>query len=202
MKSMSCCCCPRTVLLHTGVTCHVFRTRYTGHSPTVFTSNTLPLIPTHLTARPLHAATARALRRSKHATLATTHCLHKAKFTTPPKAILTSQATTMSRKSAAGLATAPCLGVIRIDYDYPPSPGDIDSPDSYGYDVFYRVVPGLTFEVCKGITTEVVNGVTELKGVEKQVLDDFIAAIKYLDEEKKVYGSTRLAPRTRLASTH
>ena len=108
----------------------------------------------------------------------------------------------MSRKSEAGLSTAPCLGVIRIDYDYPPSPGDIDSPDSYGYDVFYRVVPGLTFEVCKGITTEVVNGVTELKGVEKQVLDDFIAAIKYLDEEKKVYGSTRLAPRTRLASTH
>ena len=104
--------------------------------------------------------------------------------------------------STKGKKAAASLGVVRLDYDYPPAPGDIDSPESYGYDVFYRVVPGLTFEVCKGITTEVVNGVTELKGVEKQVLDDFIAAIKYLDEEKKVYGSTRLAPRTRLASTH
>jgi hypothetical protein len=41
------------------------------------------------------------------------------------------------------------LGVIRLDYDYPPSPGDIDCPASFGYDVFYRVVPGLTFEMCQ-----------------------------------------------------
>lgn len=41
------------------------------------------------------------------------------------------------------------LGVIRLDYDYPPAPGDIDSPESFGYDVFYRVVPGLTFEMCQ-----------------------------------------------------
>ena len=45
-------------------------------------------------------------------------------------------------------AKAACLGVIRLDYDYPPAPGDIDSPDSFAYDVYYRVVPGLTFEMC------------------------------------------------------
>ena len=41
------------------------------------------------------------------------------------------------------------LGVIRLDYDYPPAPGDIDHPGSYAYDVFYRVVPGLTFAMCQ-----------------------------------------------------
>jgi hypothetical protein len=49
------------------------------------------------------------------------------------------------------------LGVIRLDYDYPPAPGDIDCPDSFGYDVFYRVVPGLTFAMCQSgkLTREV-----------------------------------------------
>ena len=41
------------------------------------------------------------------------------------------------------------LGVIRLDYDYPPAPGDIDHPGSYAYDVYYRVVPGLTFAMCQ-----------------------------------------------------
>ena len=40
------------------------------------------------------------------------------------------------------------LGIIRLDYDYPAAPGDIDSPESFAYDVFYKVVPGLTFEMC------------------------------------------------------
>jgi hypothetical protein len=48
-----------------------------------------------------------------------------------------------------GLAAAACLGVVRLDYDYPPAPGDIDCPKSYAYDVFYRVVPGLTFDMCQ-----------------------------------------------------
>lgn len=48
----------------------------------------------------------------------------------------------------------PSLGVIRLDYDYPPAPGDIDHPDSYNYPVYYRVVPGLTFEMCQtGVLT-------------------------------------------------
>ena len=41
------------------------------------------------------------------------------------------------------------LGVVRLDFDYPPAPGDVDHPGSYGYDVYYRVVPGLTFAMCQ-----------------------------------------------------
>jgi len=48
-----------------------------------------------------------------------------------------------------GKMQAACLGVVRLDYDYPPAPGDIDHPGSFGYDVFYRVVPGLTFDICQ-----------------------------------------------------
>ena len=55
-------------------------------------------------------------------------------------------------KAAVKLHRCASLGVIRLDYDYPPAPGDIDHPGSFGYDVFYRVVPGLTFEICqKGV---------------------------------------------------
>eukprot|EP00964_Phaeocystis_antarctica_P004068 scaffold2189_cov57-Phaeocystis_antarctica.AAC.1 len=71
--------------------------------------------------RPLHAPSA-----ARNTPLSPRHIA----ASKPPKAILTSQATTMSRKSEAGLSTAPCLGVIRIDHDYPPSPGDIDSQES------------------------------------------------------------------------
>eukprot|EP00928_Gymnodinium_smaydae_P020126 TRINITY_DN1777_c0_g1_i1.p1 TRINITY_DN1777_c0_g1~~TRINITY_DN1777_c0_g1_i1.p1 ORF type:complete len:583 (-),score=133.97 TRINITY_DN1777_c0_g1_i1:108-1763(-) len=54
-------------------------------------------------------------------------------------------------------ASAVSLGVIRLDYDYPPAPGDIDHPGSFGYDVYYRVVPGLTFKMCQSgkLTPEV-----------------------------------------------
>jgi len=41
------------------------------------------------------------------------------------------------------------LGILRLDYDYPPAPGDIDSPESFHYDVYYRVVPGFTFKMCQ-----------------------------------------------------
>ena len=41
------------------------------------------------------------------------------------------------------------LGVIRLDYDYPPIPGDVDSQDSFNYDVIYRTVPGLTFAMAQ-----------------------------------------------------
>ena len=47
------------------------------------------------------------------------------------------------------LKPAPVLGVIRLDYDYPPACGDIDCPDTYGYDVYYKVVPGFTFEMAQ-----------------------------------------------------
>jgi hypothetical protein len=70
------------------------------------------------------------------------------------------------------------LGVIRLDYDYPPAPGDIDSQDSFGYDVFYRAVPGLSFEMCqKGVLTDKVKA-------------EFIEAVVWLDKEKNVSAIT------------
>jgi hypothetical protein len=44
---------------------------------------------------------------------------------------------------------SPVLGVIRLDYNYPPAGGDIDCPASYGYEVLFRCVPGLTFEMAQ-----------------------------------------------------
>ena len=44
------------------------------------------------------------------------------------------------------------LGIVRLDYDYPPSPGDMDCADTFDYDVYYRVVPGLTFDMCMSNT--------------------------------------------------
>jgi len=69
---------------------------------------------------------------------------------------------------SAGKAQAACLGVIRLDYDYPPAPGDIDHPGSFDYDVFYRVVPGFTFEVCQSGKMS--------PGVEKE----FVEAVQWL----------------------
>jgi len=43
----------------------------------------------------------------------------------------------------------PSLGVLRLDYNYPPAVGDVASPASFGYDVIYRVVPGLTFSTAQ-----------------------------------------------------
>ena len=73
---------------------------------------------------------------------------------------------------------APSLGIIRLDYDYPAAPGDIDHSGSFEYDVYYRVVPGFTFEMCQsGKMTEVVE-------------KNFIKALKYLQYEKKVNAIT------------
>jgi hypothetical protein len=70
------------------------------------------------------------------------------------------------------------LGVIHLDYDYPPAPGDINSPDSFGYDVFYRAVPGLSFGMCQsGHLTDKVKA-------------NFIEAIQWLDKEKGVSAIT------------
>jgi hypothetical protein len=69
------------------------------------------------------------------------------------------------------------LGVIRLDYEYPAAPGDIDHPESFLYDVIYRVVPGLTFNMCQ-------SGVMP-PDVEKEFLD----AIDFL-VQKGVSGIT------------
>lgn len=52
-------------------------------------------------------------------------------------------------KAKAGAKKHPTLGVVRLDYNYPPAEGDIDHPGSYGYKVIFRVIPGLTFEICQ-----------------------------------------------------
>ena len=68
----------------------------------------------------------------------------------------------------------PCLGVIRLDYDYPAAKGDIDCPDTFCYDVYYKVVPGLTFEMCQ-------------RGkLEGEVRTRFQESIDWLMTEKKV----------------
>jgi len=76
-------------------------------------------------------------------------------------------------------SAAACLGVIRLDYDYPPAPGDIDCPNSFDCDVYYKVVPGLTFEICK-----------KGKPMPKEVEERFKEFIKWLEDEKKVKGIT------------
>jgi len=76
-----------------------------------------------------------------------------------------------------GMAAAVSLGVIRLDYNYPPAPGDIDCPQSYAYDVYYRVVPGLTFTMCQN------NAMTP------DVEENFKKAVDYL-VAKKVSGIT------------
>jgi len=88
--------------------------------------------------------------------------------------------TTSLRQSSVSNSenAAPSLGVIRLDYDYPPAPGDIDSPDSFGYDVFYRVVPGLTFEMCQKNT------------MTAEVEEAFNDAVDWLIREKNVNGIT------------
>lgn len=43
----------------------------------------------------------------------------------------------------------PTLGVVRIDYDYEPAPGDVAYPGSFNCPVRYRVVPGLSFDMVK-----------------------------------------------------
>jgi len=69
---------------------------------------------------------------------------------------------------------SPRLGVIRLDYPYPPASGDIDYPGSFGYEVIYRVVPGFTFLMCQmGEMTE-------------EVELEFISAVRWLSEVKKV----------------
>lgn len=88
-----------------------------------------------------------------------------------------SDANTVNVKSTPKHGAA-SLGVIRLDYDYPPAPGDIDSPESYDYDVFYKVVPGFTFGMCQS------------GKMSPEVEKEFIAAIEYLDKEKGVSGIT------------
>ena len=107
---------------------------------------------------------------------------------TRPLAAKHLRACSLSSKPKKAAAT---LGVVRLDYEYPPALGDIDHPGSYSYDVFYRVVPGLTFAMCQNAVPKTGTPLPD------DVMKGFVNAIKYLDQDKNVSGSTRLAPRTR-----
>jgi len=67
--------------------------------------------------------------------------------------------------------SAPCLGVVRLDYNYPPAPGDIDCPGSYDYDVKYRCVPGLSFDMAQS------------GKMTPQVQEAFIKSCKWLEKQ-------------------
>ena len=71
----------------------------------------------------------------------------------------------------------PTLGILRLDYNYPPSPGDIDCTETFNYPVIYRVIPGLTFKMCQS------GNLTE------DVKINCINAVKFL-EEKNVSAIT------------
>lgn len=70
------------------------------------------------------------------------------------------------------------IGVLRIDYNYPPAPGDIDHPDSYGYKVVFRVVHGLTFAKCQ-------DGV-----MDDQIVESFRRAVDELEAVEGLAGIT------------
>ena len=63
------------------------------------------------------------------------------------------------KKNVLTKNTNPTLGILRLDYDYPAAPGDIDYPGTFNYKVLYRVIPGLTFEMCQNgnLTRQVIN---------------------------------------------
>jgi len=77
-------------------------------------------------------------------------------------------------KRSTSVVKSPSLGVVRLDSDYLENHGDICSHVSYNYHVYYKVVPGLTFEMCQsGKLSE---------GVEQRLKQ----AIRWLVEEKNV----------------
>ena len=76
------------------------------------------------------------------------------------------------------MKNAPSLGVVRLDYDYPPALGDVACSKSFTYNVYYRTVPGLTFEMCQtGMLTD-------------KIRENFKDAILWLLKEKKVSAIT------------
>lgn len=78
------------------------------------------------------------------------------------------------------------MGIIRLDYNYEAAAGDIDSLESYGYDVFYHVVPGMTFEKCQ-------QGAGQYGNQDKDwplIKSGIDQALEYFVKEKKVMGIT------------
>lgn len=90
----------------------------------------------------------------------------------PRRLIASARHSYPSKDSSMRKRQPPILGVLRLDYDYPPALGDVDDPDTFEYDVLYRVIPGLTFSMCQsGLITD---------GVKDQCID----AVRFLDSFK------------------
>mmetsp|Transcript_122028 Transcript_122028/g.304524 ORF Transcript_122028/g.304524 Transcript_122028/m.304524 type:complete len:729 (-) Transcript_122028:131-2317(-) len=103
--------------------------------------------------------------------------VNKTQTSSPKKAAKPKSKAAVQKLKKLKKKQAPCLGVIRLDYNYPPAAGDIDCPGSYGYDVLFRCVPGLTFEMAQsGMMTY-------------QVQQQFVSAVHWL-ESKGVCGIT------------
>jgi len=69
------------------------------------------------------------------------------------------------------------VGVLRLDYHYPPAVGDIAHPDSYGFTTYQEEVKGLFFDVAQA------------GGFQEEVLHNMTEAIKRL-EARNVVGIT------------
>jgi len=84
----------------------------------------------------------------------------------------------VAEKTATSVVKSPSIGVVRLDSDYTENHGDICSHESYNYHVYYKVVPGFTFEMCQSgeLSPE----------VEKR----FKQSIRWLVEEKNVDAIT------------
>ena len=66
--------------------------------------------------------------------------------------------------------TSEVLGVLRIDYTYPPALGDVACPETFTYRTVQKVVEGLTFTMC------------QQGGLEGNTREAFVAAIKWLED--------------------
>jgi len=81
-------------------------------------------------------------------------------------------------KRSKSFVKSPSLGVVRLDSDYTENHGDICSHESYNYHVYYKVVPGLTFEM------------TQSGKLSQGVKQRFEQAIRWLVEVKNVDAIT------------
>lgn len=90
----------------------------------------------------------------------------------------------MVRSQRAGIT----LGVIRLDYHYPPAPGDVDHPGSYPYEVHYHMVKGLTFEMCQAgkltpeVETAFLQGIKDLEAKGVSVITGDCGFMMWLQE--------------------
>ncbi|EOD24466.1 hypothetical protein EMIHUDRAFT_115912 [Emiliania huxleyi CCMP1516] len=73
----------------------------------------------------------------------------------------------------------PAIGILRIDYSYPPAPGDVDYPGSYYYRTVQEVAAGLTFEAAQ-----------EGRPLTAQQREAMEGAIRRLEAAKGVVGIT------------